>query len=169
MGLLEYGLPMLSWWYSDVHTAYSLRALFHSTANFSNIIKGCLFMGLCFYSVISIPTTLFFIHLIAAYWNYYDIGINASANSLSLIFFVTPIMLVLFTISGYIMSNLAQRVRMKKRASVGMGILGVIITFIIGFIVISGEFSDYPRPIPHNFLEFLRYYLGLAQKKDYGI
>lgn len=126
-------------------------------------------MDLGFYSVISMPITLFFIHLIAAYWNYYDIGINSSANSLSLILFVMPVMLVLFTISGYIMFKFAQRVRMKKRASVGMGILGMIVTFIIGFIIISGEFSDYPRPIPHNFLEFLRYYLGLAPKKDYGI
>ncbi|MDZ8183574.1 MAG: hypothetical protein RMX96_01755 [Nostoc sp. ChiSLP02] len=124
-------------------------------------------MNICFYGIISLPTTLFFIHLISAYWNYYDIGINASANLLSLIFFVAPIMLVLFTASGYIMFKLAQRVRMKKRASIAMGILGMIIAFIIGFIIVSGEFSDYPRPIPHNFIEFLRYYLGLAPKKIY--
>ncbi|WP_143845035.1 hypothetical protein [Nostoc sp. T09] len=126
-------------------------------------------MNLGFYIVISIPTTLFFIHLIGSYWNYYEIGINASANLLSLIFFVAPIMFVLFTASGYIMSKLAQHWRMKKQASVGIGVLGVVITFIIGFIVTSGEFSNYPRPIPHNFLEFLRYYLHLAPKKVDGI
>ncbi|OUL21045.1 hypothetical protein [Nostoc sp. 106C] len=126
-------------------------------------------MTLSFYIFISIPTTLFFIHLISAYWNYYEIGINASANLLGLIFFQAPIMFVSFTVSGYIMSKLAQHWRMKKRASIGIGMLGVIITFIIGFIVTSGEFSNYPRPIPHNFLEFLRYYLHLAPKKVEGI
>lgn len=119
-------------------------------------------MGLGFYSIISIPTTLLFIHLIAAYWNYYDIGINAAANSWSLIFFVAPIMFVLFTASGYIMSRFVPRGRIQQSASAAMGILGIIITFIIGFIVISGEFSDYPSPVPRNFLDFLRHYFHLA-------
>jgi hypothetical protein len=125
-------------------------------------------MGLGFYIIISIPTTLIFVHLIANYWNYYDIGINAAANSWSLIFFVAPIMFILFTASGYIMSRFVRRGSMKQTASLGMGILGIIITFIVGFIVISGEFSDYPSPVTRNFLDFLRYYFRLAPKRIIG-
>ncbi|BAT56123.1 hypothetical protein NOS3756_51250 [Nostoc sp. NIES-3756] len=125
-------------------------------------------MGIGFYSIISIPTTLIFVHLIANYWNYYEIGINAAANSWSLIFFVAPLMFILFTASGYIFSRFVPQGRIKQTASLSLGILGIIITFIIGFIVISGEFSNYPSPVPRNFLDFLRYYFRLAPKKVIG-
>lgn len=83
----------------------------------------------------AIPLTLLFSGCVACYWAFCDIGINAAANSFTLVFFVAPVMLVLFALVAYFSHR-------PVRRPLGVGFLRAVLPWLIGaMFVFAGSFA----------------------------
>jgi hypothetical protein len=111
-------------------------------------------------AALAFPLTLCFVNLVAVYWQYYDIGIDAAANSLTLVFAVAPVMLALFLAAALLLGRAARRGGAGNWGTFFGGCAGMLALFAASFLVQVGWSAGYPGPRRGALLDFLRYYLG---------
>ncbi|NUQ86262.1 MAG: hypothetical protein HUU11_16275 [Anaerolineales bacterium] len=111
--------------------------------------------------LLSFPLTYYYTHLLFLYYWYYDIGVNAYANSGWLTYFVMPWILVLFNITGFIAQWIARRRGMDKLKATGIGALAMAGLFIASFLYTVINHLDYPSPKDYNLFEFFGYLLRM--------
>jgi hypothetical protein len=95
---------------------------------------------------LAFPLTYGYINILAWYYAVCDIGINAAANSLGLLFITAPIMLLLFlaaTVSTSFMGLLIFRWHARKIFC--FGFLSMILVFVAGFNWELWKLMDYPH------------------------
>ncbi len=109
--------------------------------------------------LLAFPLAYSYAWLVFLYYDFYDIGVNAYANSAWLTYFVMPWMFLLFNIAGFGTQWLARRRGMSRVQSVGIGALAIIGLFIASFLYTVISNLDYPSPREYNLLEFLGYLL----------
>ena len=94
----------------------------------------------------SLPLTVLFVNLVARYWAYCDIGINAAANSVFLSFLVAPVMVVSFA-GATVAAGVASR-DLSGVKSLSLWILYTALVFGGAFLVIFWMGAGSCRPNP---------------------
>lgn len=110
---------------------------------------GLLFvaMGLC----------IFFISLLGMYYAFFDIGINASANSFGLVFFKMPLTFVFFLVVGWATYYRLQKHNWRAWRSFAVSICVMGVAVLLAFLVDVLRLVDYPKYPGRNFTDFLGY------------
>lgn len=108
-----------------------------------------------------IPFAGFLLHFLASYWEYFDYGINISANFFGLIFYL-PIIFVVLLIAVFTGNFLANRAKLDSNsfARVLITLLMLIIFSAAVFSVEVWRMRDYPNPNNASVGAFLKDYFG---------
>lgn len=108
-----------------------------------------------------IPFAGFLLHFLASYWDYFDYGINISANLFSLIFYL-PIIFVVLLIAVFIGNFISNRANLDSNsfARVLISLLMLIIFSAAMFSVEVWRMRDYPNPNNASVSAFLKDYFG---------
>lgn len=97
--------------------------------------------------------------LTSMYMAYYDIGINASANTGFLIWIVAPVLLIALFITATVSLYLARRFQRSTWFGIVLGIGLVFIVGIGAFLIQAWACFDYPTEKPQHIPTFLNYYV----------
>jgi hypothetical protein len=117
------------------------------------------------YLLYTIALTIVFVNMLARYWAYYDIGINASANSLTLLFFITPPFFLGMLIATYGIHFIVKRLHGRMWLRVLMGLLSPLLVFLMAFFMEVHRTADYPGYKEKDPGEFLAFYFGIELHK----
>lgn len=131
------------------------RAMHKTTLDVSSVLGYLIFvpvaMGLC----------IFFISFVGRYYTFYDIGINAAANSWALLFFQMPMAFAFFLGIGWFtyheLQKLGQAVWLAFACGMGAMILAVLGAFLIEVVRFAG-YPKYPGVWNGGFGGFLKYF-----------
>lgn len=108
-----------------------------------------------------------FLHLIAAYWAYWDMGVNPGANSLVLLYLYAPVMLVALTTTAIVLPLLLAKIgRATKKTMWSVSILSVLVVFGAAFLIeawgtAGNRFDD------QGVADFLANYFGRLMAGDF--
>ncbi len=123
-----------------------------------NALAESCFMCLVFFGPVACSLAL--LHLIASYWAYFDIGINATTRLLSLVFYHAPAALIFFYGGTALAAYIVGRTRLSAWASVAC-LFGIMVAlFILAFLLELWRIGDYPTMPGSNMAGFLSEYLG---------
>ncbi len=95
--------------------------------------------------------------LIGQYWSFFDIGVNAAANSLTLLLILPAIMLGSAVVAGALWW--ASR-RQHEGMRAALGLCGVVLVGVGAFALMRVQVRDYPTPQPQELGAFFRALLG---------
>lgn len=121
--------------------------------------RGVLLAAKIIYFLFPLPVTWTSISLMSLHLEYYDIGINMTANNLYLLMFIFPILLSVLYLIAAVNILLTKRFFRSQWLGLCSGAIFVIITGIVAFAVHDHSLTNYPTEKPRNMCHFLRYYL----------
>ena len=132
-----------------------VSAIHQTTRDVSSVLGYLVFlpvaMGLC----------VFFISGVSRYYAFYDIGINAAANSWGLLFFHMPMAFTFFLGTGWITYHKLQKCGWAVWRAFACGVGAMVLAVLGAFLIEVVRFADYPkysRVRNGGFGDFLKYF-----------
>ena len=115
---------------------------------------------LLFYLLLVPLCTLFVIFMVGSYWVYLDAGINASANSMALIYLYLPTTGLALVITMAVAIGVARNRHLSLWIETGL-VVGSLLLVTGGLCAREvWRLADYPRPVGHDAWGFLPWLLA---------
>ena len=116
------------------------------------------------YFLFPLPVIWLSLSLVSSYWAYYDIGINASANSLGLFFIVAPSLIFATYTTAVIVFLITRALIPNQKIGLLIGCT-LVFTVAIGLFRFHTYTPDYPTNEPQDLAVFLEiYFKNLLQR-----
>ncbi len=116
------------------------------------------------YFVFPLIVTWISLSLMSIHLEYYDIGVNMTANSFYLLLVVFPALLLTLYIIAAVNIFLTKRFFKSEWLRLCIGVILVILAGIGAFAIHDHNLANYPTEKPKNMVLFLEYYFDEIRK-----
>lgn len=106
-----------------------------------------------------IPFTIFLLHFIFSFWQFFGYGINGAANFFGLIVYA-PVVLIVFFVAVILANFISSRLNLNFWTRIFLSVLILIVFFAAIFSVEVWRMKDYPNPRDATAGSFIENYFG---------